>query len=187
LALQRNDNAERLLGDKREAIHSTWLDMILASYPEQTVRFLMGERDRFQNPLGHRIREATGVLLQALLDVRPPRELAETIDGLVRVGAIQGQPASQALAFVFLLKRAVRNAAGGSLKADEGAWLDEWVDAVALVAFDSYVRCREEIYEIRVREAQRRVKSLLSRLGGDDEQGDIQGTEERTPIDGPGR
>jgi len=79
------------------------------------------------------------------------------------VRAVQGQRPSQALEFVFLLKRALRGVLGEAYDAA----FDERVDGLALVAFDAYVTCREEIHEIRVREARRRVGLILERFSGD--------------------
>ena len=50
--------------------------------------------------------------------------------------------AAQAVAFVFLLKRILRDPAR-----------DERIDALALRAFDLYMQCREKIWEIKAKQA----------------------------------
>jgi len=67
---------------------------------------------------------------------------------------------------VFLLKRAVREvlqeaSADAAVLSD----LESRVDALALAAFETYTRCREELFEIRLRASQRRVATLLERYG----------------------
>jgi len=72
------------------------------------------------------------------------------------------------VAFVFLLKRAVREVleegSRPSLPARVLSDLEARVDALALSAFETYTRCREDVFEIRVREAQRRTAALLERF-----------------------
>jgi hypothetical protein len=152
------------IGRSQAEILDAWRDLIFASFPAQTARFLKGQPDRFQNPLGHFIRSGTQDLLDGLLAGRDPRELTAAIDALVRMRAVQGQRPSQALEFVFLLKRALRDILG---EAYDPAF-DGRVDGLALVAFDVYMGCREEIHEIRLREARRRVGLILERFSGDE-------------------
>jgi hypothetical protein len=162
---------ESLLRGRQADILTAWRELMLASFPEQTARFLRRERDPFRNPLGHRIRESTEVLLEGIGQGRALHLLAGPLDALVRFRAIQGQPPSQALEFVFLLKRACRDTLGASLNAEAASALESRIDGLALSAFDAYSRCREEISEIRVREARRRVATLFERVAAGQEQG----------------
>ena len=77
---------------------------------------------------------------------------------------MQDRRPSEALAFVFLLKRAVRDVVGDAVDARELERFDARVDDLALAAFDVYAGCRDQLQEIRVREARRRVSTLLTRL-----------------------
>jgi hypothetical protein len=96
------------------------------------------------------------------------------------VRAVQDLSASQALEFVFLLKRVIVEEFGEDLEdpsvAADLASLHSGIDRLALRAFDHFVRCREQIYDLRAREFRRRTASLLRRLERYDE-----GTEAEEP------
>jgi len=141
----------------RDRVLAAWRQRIFRTFPAETATFLERETDPFRNPLGDRIAEGTARLLDGLLRGCAPAEMREAMDVLVRLRAVQGHPPSQALEFIFLLKDALRLVVGG----EDAAVFDRRVDAMALVGFDAYARCREEIQEIRVRELRRWVALVL--------------------------
>ena len=99
---------------------------------------------------------------------RPLEEIEETLDGIVRIRAIQELSPAQALGFVFLLKRAVQEELGEALTdpsfREDLFDLHSRIDRMALAAFDRFVKCREAIYDFRAREAKRQTFALLKRL-----------------------
>jgi hypothetical protein len=74
-----------------------------------------------------------------------------------RIRSIQDFPPSQAIGFIFLLKRAIQEVLKSGIQ--EKPVLEEWlefqsrIDQLTLLAFDIYMECREKICEIRVNEA----------------------------------
>ncbi len=155
---------ESLLRGRQAQILGTWRELILATYPEPTARFLDAVRDPFRDPIGHRLHEATEALLEGIVQGRPFHDLDEALDRVLRVRAVQAQPPSQALDFVFLLKRACRQGLSDVLDERARTALDARLDGLACRAFDVYMRCREEIHEIRVRDVRRRVATMYERL-----------------------
>ena len=149
------------LAAKKDAIVKEWLARTLQTYPEHTSRFLAQEKDPFRNPIGHTVREALPALFDELLGNMDAARLTPVLDGLVRIRAVQDFSAGQAVAFLFVLKRVLRDAVGGQLQwvpDGEGlAVLEARIDEMALLAFDLFMRCRERLYEIRVNEARRRM------------------------------
>jgi hypothetical protein len=89
------------------------------------------------------------------------------LDGIVRIRAVQDFTAGQAVAFIFLLKRVIREELKGEVRVQPGgdglAAVEERIDEMALLAFDLFMKCRERIYEIRVNEAKRRLGLWLKR------------------------
>lgn len=143
-----------------------WRSLVLDSYPEEAARFFRKEKDRFKNPVGQSIHRATETIFDGVLLERSAEGVPEALEALVRIRAVQDFSPSEAVAFVFLLKRAVREAlqepsASTAVLSD----LDSRVDGLALAAFETYTRCREELFEIRLRSSQRRVAVLLERYG----------------------
>jgi hypothetical protein len=152
----------------RAAVLERWRSLVYGSYSEEAVRFFRKEKDGFKNPVGQSIDRATEAILDGVLLERRPEGVLEALESLVRIRAVQDLSPSEAVAFVFLLKRASRETleetSGQALPTRASTDLEGRVDALALSAFEIYSRCREEIFEIRVREAQRRTAALLERF-----------------------
>ncbi len=147
------------LAARKDAIVRAWLARTLETYPERTARFLAREPDPFRNPVGQALKEALPALFDELLGAMDGGRLAPLLDGIVRIRAVQDFTPSQAVAFVFLLKQAIREEGGG-----EGlAAVDGRIDEVALLAFDLFMRCRDQMSAIKADEARRRT-SLLERM-----------------------
>jgi hypothetical protein len=75
------------------------------------------------------------------------------------------------VSFVFLLKRVIRaeiKEAADRAAADELAEIDAQIDQIALFAYDIYVKCREQVYELRVNEVKRNVSAIMERFCGVD-------------------
>lgn len=144
--------------ETRQAVAERWLAETLRTYPDQTAQFLIRERDPFRNPVGTALREAIPALVNELFEELDAVSVARALEGVVRIRAVQQFSASEAVGFVFLLKSAVRAEwpAGTQMPTD----LDRRVDQIALAAFDLYARCREQIHEVRLREAGRRSEML---------------------------
>jgi len=161
-----------------------WRGFLLDSYPEEAARFFRKEKDRFKNPVGQSIHRATETLFDGALLERDAEGVPEALESLVRIRAVQDFSPSEAVAFVFLLKRAVREAlaeASGEPSPEAVlSDLDARVDALALAAFETYTRCREELFEIRLRSAKRRVSVLLERYGREVPEGEPVDNQEET-------
>ena len=161
------DPAAPWLAAHRDEVLAAWRGLLFSRMPHGAVPHLQNP-DPFANPFGHRIHAATEAVLSGLAAGVPCETLAPALEPLMRVQAIQGNAASEAVAFVPLLHAAARQVPGG-VPEEQAAALRERVDALLLVAFDVYTRCREDFHEIRVRAARRRVSTLLDRLAAGDE------------------
>ncbi len=157
-----------ILRAKRGAILVEWLARTLQSYPEHTGRFLSQERDIFRNPVGSTFKAALPVLFDAILEGMDTDQITPPLESLVRIRAVQDFTPGQAVGFVLHLRAIIREALGApdSLGYPEPAALaslDSRIDALALLAFDLFMKCRERIYEIRTNEARRRIFVLERR------------------------
>ena len=98
---------EDLLRRKRPAILDRWRKLITETYPEEMARFLASEDDQFANPVGHFIRHGTEVLLEEIHGDLDRDVIRDCMDPVVRIRAVQDFTPSEAVGFVFLLKKAV--------------------------------------------------------------------------------
>ncbi len=138
------------------ALAERWLALTFETYPPATRRLLVEEKDPFHNPVGAALREGIPRLAGELLGAMDAGEITQALEGIVRIRAVQDFSPSQAVGFVFLAKRAGREA----LPAASAAELERRVDELALQAFDLFVRCREQIFEARLAESRRRFGVL---------------------------
>ena len=141
----------RDLAPKRAAILEKWLEQTLATYPSQTAGFLRNEKDRFRNPVGSTLKEGLATLLDEITGEMDMAKIRPAMESIVRMRAVQDFTAAQATSFVFVLRQILNESWDG---ASPAAWQTR-IDQLALLAFDLYTKCREEIYEINARQHQR--------------------------------
>lgn len=137
----------------RGPILEQWIAHTIQSYPSAAVAFLSGESDPFRNPVGHTVRQSLTILFDQLHGEMDPGCIAPALDAIIRLRAVQDLTASQAVGFVFLLKPILRELA----PEHDPVWFGERIDRLALMAFDKYMQCREQLAEIRLRESRRRL------------------------------
>jgi hypothetical protein len=158
-----------LLQEKKEAIVRRWLEDVLATYPEESSAAFRRQKDPFANPVGHCLRVGTRGIFEALLDGTGAERIQHLLLEIIKIRAVQQFSASQAVGFVFRLKEAIR-AELGAAASDSRFWpelakLEGRIDQMALAAFDIFVECREQVYELRVNETKRRVSWVMGKLG----------------------
>lgn len=159
-----------VLQEKKAAIVERWLNDTLATYGGDASRFFGQEKNRFTNPVGHALRVSTQAIFESLLEGIEADRVCRHLDDVIRIRAIQDFAPSQAVSFVFLLKRAIREELGDDIReprlAAELSGIDGEIDQVALFAFDIYTRCREQVCELRVNEVKRSVSAVMDRFTG---------------------
>lgn len=158
---------DKLLLQHKKIVLQTWLDLLLSTYPPETVRMFKKETDQFANPVGHTFSAALGEILDEFLRGDSPEKLAPLLDRIIRIRAVQEFSPSQALAFIFSLKKIaaeIQTEAGEDPRArDHMSAFEAKVDELALLAFDVYMRCRENLFDVRMKEVKDRTYRLLRR------------------------
>jgi hypothetical protein len=167
--LEGDVQLRELLESKQGAIVDRWCDLTLQVYPRESARLMRREKDRFQNPVGRVTRESLESLFEGLRTGRPPEEMADALDGIVRIRAVQDLSPSAALAFLLQLKQAIREELGedtpGRVPSTDYAAMESGIDRLALQGFDLFVLCREKVHDLRIGEIKRRTSALLGRMG----------------------
>ena len=156
-----------LLQERRNAIAQRWVECALEAYSEEASKLFEAQKDPFANPVGATLRTGTAGILETLLDGSSQEELRQHLAEIIKVRAVQQFPASEAVGFVIRLKDVARaeigKAAGDAELMSEWAELDRQIDEIALVAFDVFVECREQVCELRVNEVKRQVPWVMER------------------------
>lgn len=162
-------NLKHLLKEKRSSIIKKWCDVVLATYPEQSQKFLKKQKDTIANPIGSAIFQGLESIYDEFLKNPESDEISLFLDNIIRVRAIQEFSPSQAVSFVFELKEIVRE----ELKAEVGqegiseelVSFESEIDGLAMRCFEIYTQCRERIFEIRVNEVRTQSARLLKMAG----------------------
>lgn len=160
---------ENLLLREKTTILGRWLDLILESYPVDTRDFLKREKDRFDNPVAYQFSQGMEGIYEALLHGMDRDKVSTFLDRIISIRAIQDFSPSGAIAFIFLLKKVIREKLGREVWengiSEELIELESRIDGLALLSFDVYMKRRERLYEIRVNEVKNRVSGLMRRAG----------------------
>jgi len=158
-----------LLGKKQSSILKKWGDVIFASYPEESQRFLKKQKDRFANPVGCTISEEVAAIFEALLEGTDSDNLSRSLDHIIRIRAVQDFSPSQAVGFIFGLKEVIKEELENELR--HNGFSAEWmafesrIDHLALRSFDIYAACRQQIADTRVNEVKSHTSRLLKMAG----------------------
>ncbi len=159
----------KLLAQKKAPIVGRWLDLIFETYPDDAQRFLTKQKDRFANPVGTTISKEIENLYDELIEGLEPDRVSPLLDRIIRIRAVQDFSPSQAVKFIFLLKKAIKKEILEEILEDQlsedFSIMESRIDDLALLAFDLYMNCREKLYDIRANEAKNQVSRLLQRAG----------------------
>jgi hypothetical protein len=159
---------KEILTKKQDAILNKWFYAILDTYPAETKRFLKAEKNKFANPVGSTTYEGIKGVYGELVQGMDSDRIAPFLDKIVRIRAVQEFTPSQAVGFVFSLKAVVREELKEEIgkdfvKAEDLLDWDARIDALALLSFNIYSQCREQMHEIRISEVKNRTHRLLQR------------------------
>ena len=99
---------EEILRQKAPAVVKTWIRMTLDTYPTNAKRFLNEQKDPFANPVGHTLSQEMEHIYLELLKGLNPETVSPFLDYMIKIRAVQDFSPSQAVAFIFFLKKAIR-------------------------------------------------------------------------------
>lgn len=157
-----------LLKANQSGLVKKWIDEALGVYPSESAQFLRSKKDRFHNPVGSNLAEALEELFGQLLTGLDRAQAEPLVDRCVRIRAVQDIPAGAAVGFIFSLKHFMREALAREIKEKPALLaelfvIDNQVDALALIAFDVYMKCREQIYHLKAEEVKRLYYQAIRR------------------------
>ena len=155
-----------ILKESQSAIVDRWLIDTLATYQSSAAELFRLTKDPFANPVGNTLMKGMAEILKCLLAKKALESVRGNLEEIIKIRAVQDFSPSQALSFVFLLKNAVRVELGGKVVNPELladlAQFESRIDQVALLAFEIYTNCREQVYNLRVDEVKRSVSAIVT-------------------------
>lgn len=156
-----------IFSTKKAAILKKWIDHILDTYPAETANFLRDKKNRFTNPVGHSVSEGADGIFEDLLQGVDKERVSVFLDTIIRIRAIQEFSPSQAISFIFLLKKIIREELAAEMKDErvsaDMVRLEEEIDSLGLLAFDIFMGCREKLFDIKANEMRNMTFRLLQK------------------------
>jgi len=147
-------NLTDALKNHKKAILSLWIERALDSYISPG--FFKKSKDRFANPVGANTTAALTSIFDLLLTDSEPSAYAEALDQIIRIRAVQTLTPAQAVAPLLELKWVIKTQFSAHKETQpllaELDELDCEIDRIALVGFNIYVDCREQLYRCRINE-----------------------------------
>ena len=158
-----------LLAQYKDKIIKDWFDRVVETYPSDTAVFLKSCEDPFANPVGSMIYKGLTSLYGQLLNGIDHKVISPLLDPIMRIRAAQDFTPSEAIGFIFYLKKVVRNHLNEEMVHStieyELRFFDEKIDELSLIAFDLYMACREKIFQLKANEVKNRTFKVFERAG----------------------
>jgi len=164
---------KELLTEKRDSIIAGWREAMAGAYPADAAKFLLRKQNRFANPVGYAINQESAAIFDALalMEEGGSEVLTASLDNIIRIRAVQELSAAEAISFVYLLKDVIRRELATELcdngLARELLVFESRIDQVALLAFNVYMNCREQVFRIRTGEIKKWSSQMSARSADD--------------------
>ena len=159
----------QFLKKNEKTIVKNWFDSVAESYPPDTIPFIKSQKNQFSNPIGSTLIKGLEAVFQELLSGMNHSAISESLDPIIRIRAVQDFTPSKAAGFVFFLKQIIReilkNEIDNQMFFKEIVVFEDRIDQIGFIAFDIYMKCREQIYEIRANEVRNRTFYAFQRAG----------------------
>jgi len=150
---------QKFLKENRDTILKMWVDQTINTYKPEMVRFLKKEKDQFSNPVRNTIITSLEKIIDSMLNGIGVEEY-HGLEDIIKLRAVQEFSPSEALSFLFSLKKIIRdgilNSEQNSQIISEAFIMDEKFDTLYALAFDIYNDCRIKIQEIKISEIKSR-------------------------------
>ncbi|MCS7163655.1 MAG: RsbRD N-terminal domain-containing protein [Thermodesulfovibrio sp.] len=152
-----------LLSKKRDSVVKEAFDLIICTYPQQSQIFLREKHKRFTNPIGYNTNVCVEQIIDNIIADADVESFLPALENIIQIRAVQDFTPSQAVGFIFLIKKAIYNALHKEADSEELMDLMSRIDSLALIAFDIFMKYRERIYDIKARELMDRTWWLLKK------------------------
>jgi len=154
-------NIKQAIKKNKSLFLKEWFRATINTYPKDSAKILGKDSNRFDNPVGAVTRESLDNVLELLIDKFSEETLEKALDPVIRIRAVQAFKASDAVSFIFFLKKI-----GGKILDDSMHMVfDRMVDEIALAGFNKFMKCKEEIFLLKATESKRRIHRAFERAG----------------------
>lgn len=161
-----SDMLNTILSRNKQVVLDDWFSQVANTYPSGGFKFLTEEANQFANPIGSTFRREMEKIFDAFLGDIDTDLVSASLDRINRVRAVQDFSASRAVVFIYILKTVIRKQLKDELTdpaaLEDMLALESRIDTLALLAFDSYMRCRERLFEVRLNDIKRQASLAMA-------------------------
>ena len=158
---------QNFLKQNRKSILQKWFNQTISTYEPEMVRYLKKEKDQFSNPVRNTILTSQEKIFDGLFSGLGVEEY-HGLEEIIKIRAVQNFSPSEALSFLFDLKKIIRTELINSDQKDdiitEACMFDEKFDTLFFLAFDIYNDCRTKIHDIKIAEIKSRSQRAFEIL-----------------------
>ena len=156
---------KEILNKKKSFIVRNWTELIFNSYPAETENFLKLKKNQFSNPVGYTVTNTTEKIFNELINDCDFEKIKVLLDEIIKIRAVQSFSPSEAINFLFDLKKVIRDELKAELAdkniSDELSNFEFLIDRIIIIGFDLFVESREKIFKIRVNEIKSRSNKFV--------------------------
>jgi len=160
-----------LLIKYKSSIVSKWIKLIIDSYSIESSKFFNMEKNQFSNPVGSTISTNVEKIFNEIVGDKDFEKTTLLLTDIIKMRAIQDFSPSEAVGFIFLLKKVIREELNEEINQEkilgEFAELEFEIDRVALIAFDLYMESREKVFQIRMKETKYKLRKAMDPVNDD--------------------
>lgn len=141
-----------LLSKKRQGIIKKSFELTIATYPEESQSFLKDESRQFTNPIGYIIHQSIEQIVDKIINEESLESFIAPLEEIVRIRAVQDFSPSQAVGFIFLIKKAFQDQLEKEIESSQLLDFLSRIDSLSLIAFDIFMKYREKIFDLKSKE-----------------------------------
>jgi len=158
-----------LLEQRKTTIIKDWFVLAVETYPPDTASFLKRQKDPFANPVGRTVSRGLEGLFNELLKEMDYETITSFLDPIIRIRAIQNFSPAQAISFIFLLKKVIRENTKKEVSEEqlfnELLLFESKIDQLVMIAFNLYMQCKEKICDLKANEMRNSTYKAFKRAG----------------------
>lgn len=141
-----------LLSKKKNSIIEKSFELTISTYSEETQPFFRERRRQFTNPVGYTLYQGLQEIVEKLIRNEALESFISPLEEIIKIRALQDFTPSQAVGFVFFIKKAIYDEVANEVDPSELMDFLSRLDSLALVAFDIFMKYREKIYDLKAKE-----------------------------------
>ncbi|GAQ94296.1 RsbT co-antagonist protein rsbRD N-terminal domain-containing protein [Thermodesulfovibrio aggregans] len=141
-----------LLSKKKENVIEKSFNLTISTYPEDSQAFFKEKKKQFTNPVGYTIYQGIEKIVDKLINDESLDSFIPPLEEIIQIRAVQDFTPSQAVGFIFLLKKAIYEELRKEAEPEKLLDFLAQIDSLALVAFDIFMKYREKIYDLKAKE-----------------------------------